>query len=308
VAREAGQIVLLNDDFASIVLGICEGRLIFENLKKCISYVLSSNMPEMFPFVLFVLARIPLGIETIMVLLIDMGTDLAPAISLAYEDEEDQTMKQPPRKRDDHLVGLPIMLISYFSIGVFQVIGCFVAFFLAFRDWGFTFLTLLGAGPGWRTKMIDLTPDRIDFFKDLCTHNAMFLAKGIGCDSTVAQASFWQYRQDALMVAQTTFVMAVVWLQVANVLVRKTSRSSMLNWTRLLSNTALNKAILIELSVIFCCIYIPGLNTVFFMGPITAAQVFYAMWCFPIIIAFDEWRKWLARNNPDSKLAKWLIF
>ena len=88
VAKEAGQIILMNDNFASIVDGIREGRLIFENLKKCICYVLASNIPELIPFLLFIIIRIPLAIETIMIILIDVGTDICPAIALAYEERK----------------------------------------------------------------------------------------------------------------------------------------------------------------------------------------------------------------------------
>jgi sodium/potassium-transporting ATPase subunit alpha len=116
VAKEAGQIVLLNDDFGAIVDGIREGRLIFENLKKCIAYVLSSNVPEIVPFLLFIALKIPLGIETICILLIDLGTDLAPAVSLAYEEPEDAIMKMPPRNEHDHMVGPQMMMIAYGTV------------------------------------------------------------------------------------------------------------------------------------------------------------------------------------------------
>lgn len=70
------------------MLGIREGRLIFDNLKKCIAYVLSSNIPEIIPFLLFIAIKIPIALETVMILFIDLGTDIAPAIALAYEDGE----------------------------------------------------------------------------------------------------------------------------------------------------------------------------------------------------------------------------
>ena len=105
VAKEAAQMILLQDDFGAIVDGIREGRLIFENLKKCVAYVLSSNVPEIIPFLLFIAMKIPLGIETIVILLIDLGTDLAPAVSIAYEEPEDAIMQIPPRDEHAHLIG-----------------------------------------------------------------------------------------------------------------------------------------------------------------------------------------------------------
>jgi len=121
VAKEAAQVVLLEDDFGAIVNGIREGRLIFENLKKCVAYVLSSNVPEIVPFLVFIAAKLPLGIETICILLIDLGTDLAPAVSLAYEEPEALIMQIPPRSAHEHLVGAKMMFVAYGTIGIFQV-------------------------------------------------------------------------------------------------------------------------------------------------------------------------------------------
>merc|ERR1712019_275818 len=78
VAQNAADMLLLDDDFSSIVNGVEEGRLIFDNLKKSIAYTLSSNIPEIAPFLLYILANIPLPLTTVMILLVDLGTDLAP--------------------------------------------------------------------------------------------------------------------------------------------------------------------------------------------------------------------------------------
>lgn len=80
--------ILLDDNFSSIVNGVEEGRLIFDNLKKSVSYTLSSNIPELIPFLAFMIFAIPLPITTILILLVDLGTDMYPAISFAYENAE----------------------------------------------------------------------------------------------------------------------------------------------------------------------------------------------------------------------------
>jgi magnesium-transporting ATPase (P-type) len=106
VAKEAAKVILMDDNFASIVHGIAEGRLIFDNLKKCgipafivkmqqlssfdfccrcIIYVLVHITPEMLPYLLFVILQIPMALQVVMILTIDLGTDLLPAIALAYE-------------------------------------------------------------------------------------------------------------------------------------------------------------------------------------------------------------------------------
>jgi sodium/potassium-transporting ATPase subunit alpha len=73
VAKESAQIQLLNDDFSSIVLGIREGRILFTNMKNVIAYVLSSNIPELIPFLAFIALRIPIAMETIMMLVVCLG-------------------------------------------------------------------------------------------------------------------------------------------------------------------------------------------------------------------------------------------
>merc|ERR1711874_312758 len=85
VSKQAADMILLDDNFASIVTGVEEGRLIFDNLKKSIAYTLTSNIPEISPFLLFILADVPLPLGTVTILCIDLGTDMVPAISMAYE-------------------------------------------------------------------------------------------------------------------------------------------------------------------------------------------------------------------------------
>merc|ERR1719295_1536679 len=104
VSKEAADMILLDDNFATIVTGVEEGRLIFDNLKKSIVYTLTSNIPEILPFLTWVIMGIPLPLSTIAILLIDLGTDMVPAISLAYENAELDIMRRPPRDTSDRLV------------------------------------------------------------------------------------------------------------------------------------------------------------------------------------------------------------
>lgn len=99
VTKDAADMILLNDDFASIIDGIEEGRKIFDNLKKTIVYLLTSNITEVFPFLAFILFTIPLPLSSIFMLVICIGTDILPAISLAYEDAEMDIMTRRPRTK-----------------------------------------------------------------------------------------------------------------------------------------------------------------------------------------------------------------
>lgn len=83
VSKQAADMILLDDNFASIVTGVEEGRLIFDNLKKSIAYTLTSNIPEISPFLAFILCDIPLPLGTVTILCIDLGTDMVSRHDIA---------------------------------------------------------------------------------------------------------------------------------------------------------------------------------------------------------------------------------
>merc|ERR1712154_157189 len=99
---------------------------------------LSSNIPEIAPFLLFQTAAIPLPLSTVMILLVDLGTDLAPAISMAYEGRESDIIKRPPRNPLIHkLVTMRLISFAYLQIGMLQAIAGFYAYFTVLHGFGF---------------------------------------------------------------------------------------------------------------------------------------------------------------------------
>merc|ERR1712061_32739 len=131
VSKQAADMILLDDNFASIVTGVEEGRLIFDNLKKSIAYTLTSNIPEISPFLLFILAAIPLPLGTVTILCIDLGTDMVPAISMAYEKAESDIMKRQPRNPfTDKLVNERLISMAYGQIGMIQASAGFFVYFV----------------------------------------------------------------------------------------------------------------------------------------------------------------------------------
>ena len=97
VAKEAADLILLDDNFASIVAAIEEGRAVFENIRKFLTYILSSNIPELVPYLAFVLFRIPLPLTIIQILAVDLGTDMLPALALGAEKPDPGVMNRPPQ-------------------------------------------------------------------------------------------------------------------------------------------------------------------------------------------------------------------
>ncbi|KAF9097246.1 hypothetical protein BGX27_000988 [Mortierella sp. AM989] len=100
VSKEAASMILLDDNFASTVRGIEEGRLIFTNLKKSIQYTISHSMPEVIPNLLYVIASIPLPITSMLILVVDLGFELIISLTFAWDQPESKTglMRLPPRK------------------------------------------------------------------------------------------------------------------------------------------------------------------------------------------------------------------
>ncbi|KAK9728457.1 hypothetical protein K7432_001060 [Basidiobolus ranarum] len=100
VSKEAAAMILLDDNFASTVKGIGEGRLIFTNLKKSIQYTITHSTPEILPNLLYIIVPLPLPLSAILILVIDLGFELFAALSYAWEMPETKAglMKLPPRK------------------------------------------------------------------------------------------------------------------------------------------------------------------------------------------------------------------
>jgi len=130
VAKEASDIILLDDNFATIVRAVEEGRAVYDNIRKFATYVLASNIPEVLPFLAWVLLPIPLPITVVGILAIDLITDMLPAIGLGNEPPESDVMSRPPRSPDDRLVGGRTFLRSYGIIGLSEAALSFLAFFL----------------------------------------------------------------------------------------------------------------------------------------------------------------------------------
>merc|ERR1711863_127481 len=156
VSKQAADMILLDDNFASIVTGVEEGRLIFDNLKKSIAYTLTSNIPEISPFLLFILADVPLPLGTVTILCIDLGTDMVPAISMAYEFAESDIMKRQPRNPfTDKLVNERLISMAYGQIGMIQASAGFFVYFVIMAENGFWPSHLLGLRRAWDSQAVN---------------------------------------------------------------------------------------------------------------------------------------------------------
>ncbi len=151
VAKEAADMILTNDNFASIVSAVEEGRGVYANIKKFITYIFTSNAPEAWPFIFFALsqARIPLALTVMEVLSIDLGTDMVPALALGAEPPEPGLMDKPPRSLREHVITLSLIVRSLVFLGSIQSIAVMVAFYYHYWTHGYAGQWLNLPNSGW---------------------------------------------------------------------------------------------------------------------------------------------------------------
>lgn len=131
VAKQAADMILLDDNFASIVNAVEEGRAIFDNIRKFLTYVLVHNVAELFPYLAYSLFTIPLPLTPIQILAVDMGTDTLTALGLGAEKPAPEVMQQPPRPANERLLDKKLALRAYLFLGFIEATTAMGAFFLS---------------------------------------------------------------------------------------------------------------------------------------------------------------------------------
>uniref|UniRef100_A0A3Q3SW08 Sodium/potassium-transporting ATPase subunit alpha n=1 Tax=Mastacembelus armatus TaxID=205130 RepID=A0A3Q3SW08_9TELE len=276
VSKQAADMILLDDNFASIVTGVEEGRLIFDNLKKSIVYTLSSKIPEMSPFLFFVITDIPLPLGTVTILFIDLGTDVVPAISLAYEKAESDIMKRQPRNaKTDKLVNQKLISVAYGQIGMIQATAGFYTYFVIMAENGFRTLDLVGLRVFWNSKEIDDLED--------------------------SYGQQWTYEQRKVIefTCHTAYFVTVVVVHWATLLIAKTRRNSIIHQG--MTNRVLIFGLFEETALAAFLSYCPGMEVALRMYPL---KPFWWFCGFPyslLILLYDEGRKYVLRRNPGGK-------
>ncbi|XP_068780374.1 sodium/potassium-transporting ATPase subunit alpha-3 isoform X2 [Struthio camelus] len=279
VSKQAADMILLDDNFASIVTGVEEGRLIFDNLKKSIAYTLTSNIPEITPFLLFIMANIPLPLGTITILCIDLGTDMVPAISLAYEAAESDIMKRQPRNpRSDKLVNERLISMAYGQIGMIQALGGFFSYFVILAENGFLPSCLVGIRLNWDDRTVNDLED--------------------------SYGQQWTYEQRKVVefTCHTAFFVSIVVVQWADLIICKTRRNSV--FQQGMKNKILIFGLFEETALAAFLSYCPGMDVALRMYPLKPSWWFCAFPYSFLIFVYDEIRKLILRRNPGGWVEK----
>jgi magnesium-transporting ATPase (P-type) len=253
--------ILLDDNFASIVSAIEEGRAVYANIRKFTTYIFTSNTPEAWPFILQILFNVPLALPVMQILAVDLGTDILPALALGTEKPEPGLMDRPPRSQSERLVNRALILRSLLWLGSIQTLLCFAGFF-------FFYWTM-----GYRDLLHLPRPDLLPYGERLLTKDGL-----------------------VYVTATSMFHAGVVATQIGNAYACRTERSSVFTvgfW----SNRLLLAGFAAELAIIAAMIYVPPLRRLFEEGPLPLKYWLFLMLYPPVMFLAEEGRKAFVRRR-----------
>ena len=261
VAKEAADIIITDDNFLGIVHAVAEGRAVYNNLRKFITYIFASNVPEVMPFILRALFGLPLTLTFKQILAIDLGTDLLPALALGIERPEPDIMQRPPRSKNQPIIDRSLLLRSFLGLGLIEAGLCYLGVFLA-TNFSSRLNLLSDFLPDWLANLLRINADSAPT-GDL---------------------------------AITVFLSGVVMAQVGNAFACRTERlrGRTLGW---LSNPSLLRAVTIEILLILLMVYFPPLQAFFGHAPIPPAFWIILGAYAPILYLFDWTRKMILRRR-----------
>merc|ERR1711992_111119 len=252
VSKQAADMILLDDNFASIVTGVEEGRLIFDN---------------------------PLPLGTVTILCIDLGTDMVPAISMAYEEAESDIMKRMPRNPfTDKLVNERLISVAYGMIGMIQASAGFFVYLVIMAENGFLPEDLLGLRKYWDSSAVN---DLEDSYGQEWTYN----------DRKILEYT-----------CHTAFFASIVVVQWADLIICKTRKNSV--FQQGMKNWVMNFGLVFETLLACFLSYTPGMDKGLKMYPLKLNWWFPAVPFSALIFVFDETRKYLLRTFPGGWVEK----
>ncbi len=266
VAKQAADVILTDDNFGAIVQAIAEGRAVYDNLRKFMTYIFASNVPELLPFMLSGLFKLPLALTVPQILAIDLGTDVLPALALGMEKPEPDVMRRPPRPRHQPLLDKGLLARAFLWLGLIETVLCYVGFAFVYAVAGdSTFL------PVW--VLPDWLPVREWFVP--------------------AAAAVYP-------LATTVFHAGVVMAQIGNLFTcrTETGRVRQVGW---FSNRVMWGAVAAAIGLILVIMYIPLFAPVFHHEPLPAIYWPLLALFAPILFALDWGRKLIVRFGQRNR-------
>ncbi len=299
VSRDAANVVLVTNDWATIVHGIEEGRVIFENLVKSIAYTLSHLLAEVVPSVLALLIGFPFLISSLLVLMIDLGTEMCPAISLSYEPPENGLMLRPPRDMvRDRLVSRNLLLYSYMQAGLLEAAVSFLAAFFVFHKYGIGMSQLPFSFSQKSDSYWSAKSPLLNISSGYCVNPST--------GGTWPAPCGYDGEQQVLIndEVHAAYFVGLVGSQVMHIWVLRSRYVP--SWEISHSNIVCQYGVVIEIFIMTFIVYMPFTQKFF-----TTQAPYPLVWICPVIFAaliwpFVDGRKVWARMHPGGKVDRWL--
>nr|XP_022343181.1 calcium-transporting ATPase sarcoplasmic/endoplasmic reticulum type-like isoform X5 [Crassostrea virginica] len=268
VAKSASEMVLADDNFATIVAAVEEGRAIYNNMKQFIRYLISSNIGEVVCIFLTAALGIPEALIPVQLLWVNLVTDGFPATALGFNPPDLDIMKKPPRNSKEGLI-TGWLFFRYMAIGIY--VGC----------------ATVGAAAWW-FMVYDQGP-QLNYYQ--LTHHSQCLAqdemfKGVDCEI---------FDSPHPMTMALSVLVVIEMLNALNSLSENQSLLVMPPW----SNKWLIAAIALSMGLHFFILYVDFMATIFQITPLNLAEwIAVLKISFPVII-LDETLKFIARKFTD---------
>ena len=285
VAKEAADVVLLDDNFASIVVGIREGRKLFANLKKSIAYTLAHLTPEVLPVLIWGYGGIPQPVGSLLILCIDLLTELVPATSFAFEKAESLIMQVPPRDlKKDRLTSFQLLFYAYGQAGIIITIACFLVYFRTFQFYDIPASAIWG-------------------------NNNKYFPLEYGNYVTPSGKVYDENdQQHILNVVRTGWFLMIVAGQAVHIWCVRTSTVSIFEHG-VFSNSVANYGVVIALLLGIFVAYTPGVRLIVgSANPLSLELLYGSLLVAGTLIIYTESRKWFTRTYPSHWLNKWLAW
>lgn len=286
VAKEAADVVLLDDNFASIVVGIREGRLLFANLKKSIAYTLAHLVPEVIPVLLWGYVGFPQPMGSMLTLCIDLLTELVPATSFAFEKAESLIMQVPPRDiNKERLTSFKLLFYSYGQAGIILTAACFFIYFRTFSHYGVSPLHVV-------------------------QNNNKYFPKTDHWNFVTNDGDVYEQRQQ-LHILQSVYAgwyLMIVIGQAAHVWTCRTCTVSIFEHG-FFDNRTTNFGVVLAIALGCFVVYCPGIRYVTqARNPMSLELLYGALWVTAALWSYTEGRKWFTRTYPKHWLNDWLAW
>ncbi|KAL8999282.1 MAG: hypothetical protein Q9169_001827 [Polycauliona sp. 2 TL-2023] len=265
VAKLAADMVLTDDNFATIEGAVEEGRSIYNNTQQFIRYLISSNIGEVVSIFLTAAVGMPEALIPVQLLWVNLVTDGLPATALSFNPPDHDVMRRPPRKRDEALVG-GWLFFRYMVVGVY--VGAATVFGYA---WWF---------------MLNPEGPRITFWQLCHFHQCSSQFPEIGCE---------MFSNDYAKAASTMSLSILVVIEMLNAMNALSSSESLLTLP-LWKNMYLVLAISLSMGLHFVLLYVPFFQGLFAIVPLNWNEWQAVLWISIPVILIDELLKFFERK------------